>query len=118
MPAFVGFYLTLHTGTGYEVLQKGFEAIREMNQLLKPDGKIFIGDVPDYAKLGIFYSSYASRLKYHLKRGLGKSEMGKFWKETEIAKICEKLGLKYQKFSQPEDLPYSAYRVDYLLFRR
>ena len=94
---------------------KGFSAIREMSQLLKPNGRIFLGDVPDYEFLSRFYPSYPARLKYLLKLRLGKSEMGKFWKEAEIARICGELGLTYQRLLQPEDLPYSAYRVDYML---
>ena len=99
----------------FDTFQKGFDVIREMKSLIKTDGKIFIGDVPDYDFLQVFYPSYPARFKYHIKQRLGKSEMGKFWKEAEMARICERLNLSYQRMDQPNDLPYAAYRVDYLL---
>ncbi|MDX2250119.1 MAG: methyltransferase domain-containing protein [Bacteroidia bacterium] len=95
---------------------KGRAAIREMAKLLKPGGKIFIGDVPDAAKLPVFYPSLIARIRYKISHLLGRHPMGKFWKEAEIQKICREVGLSCVTLAQPGDLPYAVYRVDYVIF--
>ncbi|MEZ4828486.1 MAG: class I SAM-dependent methyltransferase [Bacteroidia bacterium] len=95
--------------------KKGRAAIREMATLLKPGGKILIGDVPDHAKLSVFFPSQMARFRYRISHFLGRHPMGKFWKEAEIQKICWEVGLTCEKRTQPGDLPYAAYRVDYVM---
>lgn len=97
--------------------RKGKKAISQMIQLLRPGGEIFIGDVPDYDRLANFYPSSWDRFKYHTNQLLGRSLMGKFWKESEIHSICENLGIRYAKMEQPRHLPYAGYRVDYLIWK-
>ncbi|MEZ4772395.1 MAG: class I SAM-dependent methyltransferase [Bacteroidia bacterium] len=96
--------------------KKGRAAIMGMAALLKPGGKIFIGDVPDDAKIAVFFPSQMARFRYRISHFLGRHPMGKFWKEAEFQKICREVGLNCEKRTQPGDLPYAAYRVDYVIF--
>lgn len=89
------------------------KALNGMTSLLAPGGKIVLGDVPDNAKLHVFYPSYLSRLRYRLARWRGTDRMGAFWSEEDIRRMAK--GLRIQKLEQPAVLPYSDYRVDYVM---
>lgn len=98
-----------------DTFQKGKQAIEGMLRLLQPGGILFIGDVPDEAYLSVFYPRWDQRLRYRLNLMIGRSMMGKFWKENELRKICLQLGAQLSRLQQPSDLPYAHYRVDYLI---
>ncbi|MEM7654804.1 MAG: methyltransferase domain-containing protein [Bacteroidota bacterium] len=95
----------------------GKVAIQEMLVLLKPGGKLLIGDVPVYQHLGRFYPTPIKRLKYHLRRMLGREQMGKFWKEKEMQAICEALGVELTVLEQPAHFLYAHYRKDFLIHK-
>ncbi|WNJ16139.1 methyltransferase domain-containing protein [Pontibacter sp. G13] len=95
----------------------GFASIESMARLLKPGGCMFIGDVPDSTLIRAYYPKRSQVWKHRIKRALGKNDMGKFWSEGEIRRICRQLGLKYERLIEPQDLPYAHYRVDYRIFK-
>ena len=98
-----------------ERMKDGRDAIAGMLSLLKPGGRIVIGDVPDHRYLHKFYPSIPKRLRYYLRLLAGKSDMGKFWKEAEVIRICRQYGARCERREQPAFLPYSHYRCDYLI---
>lgn len=98
-----------------DTLEKGRKALTEMHKLLKPGGKIFLGDVPDCQKLSVFFPSAFQQWKYRIQLMMGKSPMGKFWCEEEIRSLAEELSMKITAFDQPAHFPYAHYRRDYLL---
>lgn len=89
------------------------KALRGMASLLAPGGKIILGDVPDSAKLHVFYPDWISRLRYHLARWRGTDRMGAFWSEATIRRMAR--GVTVRKLEQPAELPYADYRVDYVM---
>ena len=89
---------------------KGKAAIQAMLHTLKPGGKIFIGDVPDYQYLERYFPSFSARLKYKLRFLKGGHEMGKFWKASEIRRIVEAEGAKLHYIPQPDQFPYAHYQ--------
>lgn len=93
----------------------GEKVIAEMLKSLNPDGKIFIGDIPNYAKRSDYYKTLVDKVRYYKDRVLLKNEMGKFWKVSEIDNICKKLNVKGAYMEQSKELPYSHYRFDYLI---
>ena len=95
--------------------KKGAIAIAEMLKLLKPDGIILLGDVPDREFLSVFYPDPKIRVKYYLSRLRGRDQMGKFWKQSELERIAIQNQCKVERLNQPPKLPYSHYRVDYLI---
>ena len=99
----------------FDSYQKGKQALSEMQKVLKPGGKIFLGDVPDYAKRKQFYQTWDALLKKKIDRLLDRDAMGKFWQKEELDEICLSLGLKGHYLEQPEGMLYSHYRLDYLV---
>lgn len=108
----INLYFSFQYFDTYDIGQK---VVFEMGKKLNPGGKIFIGDVPDAAKISVFYPSWIQRIRYKFARLRGRDQMGRFWKEKEMKQMAEKAGLNIRKLSQPSDFLYQHYRVDYLL---
>lgn len=89
--------------------------ITEMLKVLKPNGKIFIGDIPEKGKEATLYNSLKKKMYRLSSKIKGTDTMGKFWDVKEIDAICEKLHIKGLKIEQPPHLPYAHYRFDYLI---
>ena len=98
-----------------DTFNKGKNALQGMLHLLKNNGLILLGDVPEQQHFHTFYPTFKSKVKYHLKRLLHKNDMGKFWSEKELQQICQKLGCEIKRLKQPPHFPYSDYRCDYLI---
>jgi hypothetical protein len=95
---------------------KGQKAIREMLALLKPGGKILLGDVPDQQYLIRYYGgAFNSFRYYHVGNLLGRNDMGRFWSEKELQRICRESGVRCEWLAQPEWMPYAHYRSDCLI---
>lgn len=101
----------------FDSFKLGKQAIANMLPLLGDGGVILIGDVPDRKFLNKYYSNWKDRLRYQIKQIQGTNDMGKFWSEYEMQRIAEELGLKLEILEQPDYLPYSDYRRDFL-FRK
>ena len=86
-----------------------------MLKILKTNGKIFIGDIPNHQKVWSYYNTLAKRFFYITSKFRGKNRMGKFWKKEELDSICKSLKVKGNFIKQDDDLPYSEYRFDYLI---
>ncbi len=97
----------------YLSLREGKQALQAMKHILKPDGIIVLGDIPDADMIRSFYPALTSLIRYRIQRLLGTDQMGKFWSPREIKHIAS--GMAVERLLQPEDLPYSDYRVDYRL---
>lgn len=100
----------------FDSIPKGQKLITEMQSLLVKNGCILLGDVADGDKIKVFYPNLLHRIRYYISCFTGKNAMGKFWKAHEIIHICSKLKLNVQVLPQRQNLPYSYYRTDYLLF--
>lgn len=94
---------------------QGEKVIKEMIQVLKPNGLLFIGDIPNHQKIWTYYNSFAKRFFYITSKLRGTNRMGKFWQKEELDTICKKLNVKGKFITQEEKLPYSHYRFDYLI---
>jgi len=95
---------------------QGEKAIFEMKKLLKPKGKILIGDIPNKNKIWVFYDTPLKRFFYIKQMLFNQPKMGKFWSEKEMKEISKKLNLKGTYIKQPANLPHSHYRFDYRFF--
>ncbi|PHR70581.1 MAG: hypothetical protein COA67_08120 [Lutibacter sp.] len=99
----------------FDKKKEGEKVISEMLKSLKPNGKIFIGDIPNHDNFYKFYGSFMKKIRYLKDKILNKNSMGKFWKVSELDTICKDLGVKGTFLKQPKELPYSHYRFDYLI---
>ena len=95
--------------------KEGEKVISEMLKILKPNGKIFIGDIPDKEKLWTYYNSLEKRFFYIISVIKKKKKLGKFWNKKELDSICHKKRVKGKVLEQPQNLPYANYRFDYLI---
>jgi len=99
----------------FDEKDQGEELITQVISLLKPNGLFFIGDIPQHEKWGAYYNTVLKKL-FYLKWKIQKRKiMGKFWKSSELDKICEKLGVEGVYLKQKSELPYSYYRFDYII---
>lgn len=101
----------------FDSFRKGMAVIAEMLKVLKPGGKIFIGDIPNLEHLWEFYKTFKSRFYYLTGRLKGTNTMGKFWSCRELDEICKKYNVKGTYYEQPVHLPYDHYRFDYLIVK-
>ena len=99
----------------FDKKNEGKKVIKELLKCLKPNGKIFIGDITNHHKVFIFYNTPMKKLRYLKHRIDGKNEMGKFWKVSELDTICKSLNVNGTFLQQSKELPYSYYRFDYLI---
>jgi len=99
----------------FDKKRKGEQVIREMVKCLKPNSKIFIGDIPNQDKFDAFYNTPIKKARFYKDRLLNKNQMGKFWEVAELDAICKKLEVKGTYIEQSKQLPYSHYRFDYLI---
>lgn len=93
----------------------GSNVIKTMLKVLKPDGLLFIGDIPEKGKEGKLYNSFIKKIYRQLAKLKRKDTMGKFWSPDEISAICKTLKVKGRKITQPKNMPYSHYRFDFLI---
>lgn len=99
----------------FDTFQKGFEVINNLNKHMKPGAILLIGDVPDLAKKDVYYNNFSKKLRLLKQNVFGQNDMGKFWSEEEMNRICKSLGLKGEFMQQKSELPFSNYRFDYLI---
>ena len=99
----------------FDKRNEGEKVIAEMIKCLKPNGRIFIGDITEYKNKFKLYNTPIKKAFYYKQKLQGKSGMGKFWKVSELDSICKRLGVNGTYFEQTEELPYSYYRFDYLI---
>lgn len=96
----------------FEDYETGLRVLSEMNALLAPGGRIFIGDTPDARHWHRYYNTPLKKLRYYYQKWRGTEAMGKFWHPKEFEKMGEWLGLEVQILPEPNDLPYAWYRFD------
>lgn len=96
----------------FEHFETGLRVLAEMDSLLTPGGKIFIGDTPDARRWFAYYNQPIKWLRYGYQKWKGKEPMGKFWHPNEFKKIAKSLGLQVEILPEPADLPYAWYRFD------
>ncbi len=102
----------------FETYDKGKHVIENLLKLLKPNGLLLLGDIPDRAKFFVYYNS-PQRLWQLFKQLLqNKNDMGKFWSEDEMRLISEQLKTKSVWLKQPNTLPYAHYRFDFLIEKK
>jgi ubiquinone/menaquinone biosynthesis C-methylase UbiE len=101
----------------FDSFRKGFTVLQKMKSILKPGGCIFLGDIPDYDKKGIFFPLWIPRLRHEARRILGREPMGKFWKKKSLNRMARKLKLEGKVVEQSPDMFYAHYRYDYILYK-
>jgi len=99
----------------FEGFDKGKQVIQNLLSFVKNDGKILLGDIPDSIHFFEYYNTPLRIIQLVKQTLQHKNTMGKFWSENELSLICKQLNIKGEKLKQPNFLPYSNYRMDYLI---
>ncbi|MFK5878682.1 MAG: methyltransferase domain-containing protein [Flavobacteriaceae bacterium] len=99
----------------FDKRNEGQNVIAEMLKCLKPNGKLFIGDITEHKSKHKLYDTPLKKAYYYKQIIQGKNRMGKFWKASELDTICKALNIKGTYLEQTEELPYAHYRFDYLI---
>lgn len=94
---------------------QGALVISEMKSLLKPGGKILIGDIPDQKKFWVYYDSFLKRVFYFKQWLVRQPKMGKFWSEKEMNALAAKNYFQGIYLTQDSALPHAHYRFDYVM---
>lgn len=97
-----------------ETPQAGLQAIENLKRLLAPGGKIVLTDVPDTRYFFVYYNTLKKLAKLALDMARNKNNMGKFWSKSELDWIAQSVEMKGTQYPQPNQLPYSHYRSDYV----
>ncbi len=101
----------------FEDFDSGLRVLSEMNALLRPGGRIFIGDTPDARRWSAYYNNPLKKLRYYYQKTRGTEPMGKFWHPQEFERMAEWLGLQVEIHPEPADLPYAWYRFDAIFLK-
>lgn len=99
----------------FESVEKGSRVVRNLLSLLKPTGKIILTDVPNQAKFFYYYNTISKLFQLIKQHVMEQNDMGKFWSEAELTAICKQLNVSGKFIKQPQQLPYSHYRFDYII---
>lgn len=99
--------------------QKRFFLLKQLSRITKPDGWIFIGDIPDKTKKWNFYSNkkqyYRERISRLLQLKEGECGLGWWVEPEEISDWCRRKKLVASIILQPDDFPHAHYRFDVLI---
>jgi len=89
--------------------------LKNIFKWLKPNGSVFIGDIPDYKKRWEFFNT-EERLQVFFDNILAdKAIVGNWFEREWFDNLTKYIGFSYGEFlQQNEKLIYSSYRFDYL----
>jgi ubiquinone/menaquinone biosynthesis C-methylase UbiE len=107
--------IVLYFSFQYFSYDDGLKVVSEMKKLLKPNGIILLGDIPDRKFFWNYYNTFPKRFFYFKQWIFKQPKMGKFWSEKEMNKIAEATNLKGVFLKQNKNLPHWQYRFDFLL---
>ena len=107
--------IVLNFSFQYFHFKEGLMVVSEMKKILKPNGVILLGDIPDKNSFWLYYNTFPKRFFYFKQWLFRQPKMGKFWSEKEMMKIAELYNFKGTFLKQKESLPHAHYRFDFLL---
>ena len=107
--------IVLNFSFQYFNFEDGLRVVSEMKKLLKPNGLILLGDIPDQKRFWTYYNTFPKRFFYFKQWLFKQPKMGKFWSAQEMMKIAMQNNLKGTFLKQKEKLPHAHYRFDFLL---
>ena len=91
-----------------------YEILRALRVLTSQDAVILIGSVLDYERKWSFFNTVARKLNYAINFWLlGREKgLGKWWKKSDIRRICADVGFSCYFHAQNAILHTSHYRID------
>jgi 2-polyprenyl-3-methyl-5-hydroxy-6-metoxy-1,4-benzoquinol methylase len=89
--------------------------LRLAKTILPPGGLLFLGSIPDVAKLWNFYNTAERSAEYFRRSAQGTEAIGTWWDQEQLCEICESQGFLAEILSQSSVLHTAHYRFDALI---
>jgi ubiquinone/menaquinone biosynthesis C-methylase UbiE len=93
--------------------------LEKLSRITKPNGLIFIGDIPDKNRMWNFYESkrkfYREKISRMIQFKEGECDLGWWIDPKEIMDWCAKNKLEVSILPQKKDMPHAHYRFDVLI---
>jgi 2-polyprenyl-3-methyl-5-hydroxy-6-metoxy-1,4-benzoquinol methylase len=102
----------------FESNQQALKVIESLKLHLKPDGILLIGDIPDADFKWKYYDTFPKRFFAIWSKLKGKNNMGRFWRKSDLVKLCSEIDLKSEIQKQETWQPYSWYRFDLVAYSK
>ena len=91
----------------------------KLSRVTKPNGSIFIGDIPDKNRMWNFYETkmkfYREKISRLIQFKDGECDLGWWIDPKEITDWCAKNKLEVSILQQEKNLPHAHYRFDVLM---
>ena len=84
-------------------------------RLLKPDGRILLGEVADGDRVWNFYPGLKGRGRFYFDLLRGEPTIGHWWKPLDLLKLVEEMGWALTISYQKSDLPAHYFRYDAII---
>lgn len=105
--------IVIYAGIQYLNEAETIAMFEKLYKWLKPNGILFVGDIPDYDKIWDFYNSKEREKVFFDNRKLSKDIVGVWYKKDFFEKLCSYAGFKkYKILKQHDKLIYSSFRYD------
>ncbi len=103
----------LYAGLQYLTHAESAQLLKRVYRWLKPDGIIFLGDIPDVDRKWNFFDSSARRQSYFEGLQKGRPIVGTWFNRTWLQFLAEDVGFrKIKAVDQPPSQIYSWFRFD------
>ena len=86
-----------------------------MKKVLPQNGVVFLGSIPNVAKMWSFYNTPERKAEYHRQVAQGTEAIGTWWDQEQLREICEQQGFRAEISSQNSVLHTAHYRFDALI---
>ena len=91
------------------------KVFRRLAGLVKPGGRVLLGDVADRDRIWNFYRGLTGRLKYARDEIRGQPIIGYWWRPSELLKAATELQWKLSVHYQHAEMPNHYFRYDAVL---
>lgn len=107
-------HVFLYAGIQYLSEKEAIELMIKIYGWLKPNGILYIGDIPDFKKRWIFFDNQERRKVYFTNKLEEKAIVGNWFEKGWFKHLADFIGFQEEKYiQQHEKLIYSKFRFDY-----
>jgi 2-polyprenyl-3-methyl-5-hydroxy-6-metoxy-1,4-benzoquinol methylase len=94
---------------------EGRQLLQRLNGVVRPDGCVVLGDVPDRDRLWSFYGGLRGKWRFALDAIRDTPIIGCWWRPSALRRLAEQTGWSASTYYQPPDLPNHYFRYDVVL---
>lgn len=91
------------------------QTFKQLKRVVKPHGRIVLGDVADGDRMWKFYRGFRGRSRYAFDQVRRRPIIGHWWTPAALSEIADEMGWELSIFYQPRGLPNYYFRYDAVL---